>query len=254
MKKPNGHWTKDKCHEISLKYTKRIDFKNSHTSVYATACRNKWLDDICSHMKYDMIPNHNWDFDKCKNEALKYKSRNEFQKGNKSAYEYCRQNDILNAVCTHMVKLGSKFYRCIYVFEFNDNSAYVGLTYNLNSRIKDHLRKGTVYNYIKINSSFVVKQLTDYIEIGKSTILENEYVKTYQKNGWKILNKIKTGGVGGNTLVWNKENCKKEAVKYKFRNDFRIGSNGAYISAYKNGWLDDICSHMMKKPRVTNCF
>jgi len=48
---------------------------------------------------------------------------------------------------------------------------------------------------------------------------------------------------------WTKENCIKEALKYQTRVDFNINSNGAYDKALRNGWLDEICSHMIKNHR-----
>ena len=47
-----------------------------------------------------------------------------------------------------------------------------------------------------------------------------------------------------------KEQCRIEALKYKNKSDFHKKSCGAYVSALKNNWLDDICSHMIeiKKP------
>jgi hypothetical protein len=37
-----------------------------------------------------------------------------------------------------------------------------------------------------------------------------------------------------------------EALKYKTRLEFCKGSPGAYDSARKKGWLDIVCSHMVK--------
>ena len=66
----------------------------------------------------------------------------------------------------------------------------------------------------------------------------------YEKTGYKLLNIAKGGGIGGNISIWSYEECKKEASKYKSRCEFRDVKGGAYNSARKNGWLDDICSHM----------
>lgn len=38
---------------------------------------------------------------------------------------------------------------------------------------------------------------------------------------------------------WTYETCMEESKKYKSRSEFQKGSNGAYKSAYKNGWLND---------------
>jgi hypothetical protein len=48
------------------------------------------------------------------------------------------------------------------------------------------------------------------------------------------------------TLKWDFEACKKEASDYESRDQFRLGSPGAYDSANDRGWLDEICSHMLK--------
>jgi hypothetical protein len=43
---------------------------------------------------------------------------------------------------------------------------------------------------------------------------------------------------------WSLDNLKKEAKKYKNKKSFRLGSPNAYQTAYKNGVLDQITSHM----------
>lgn len=44
--------------------------------------------------------------------------------------------------------------------------------------------------------------------------------------------------------VYSKEVCAKEALKYKTKSEFGKKSKGAYFAAMRNGWLDEICSHM----------
>jgi hypothetical protein len=50
---------------------------------------------------------------------------------------------------------------------------------------------------------------------------------------------------------WSKEKCQEEALKYNHKIDFKKNSKGAYPSALKNGWLNEICSHMIeiRKPK-----
>ena len=49
-------------------------------------------------------------------------------------------------------------------------------------------------------------------------------------------------------LPWTKERCQEEALKFITRNDFgkKSEKKSAYVAARKNGWLDEICSHMDK--------
>lgn len=46
---------------------------------------------------------------------------------------------------------------------------------------------------------------------------------------------------------WTKERCREEALKYKNKKEYRNGNNGSYNAAYRKGWLNDVCSHMVKK-------
>ena len=248
-KKPNGYWTKEKCKEIAIKFNTRIELKKFNPSVYTTALKNKWLDDICKHMTYI---NKRWNYKKCKIEANKYNNRTSFQKGSHGAYEHARINNFLEELCIHMKIKGNYYKRCIYVFEFEDNYAYIGLTYNINERKNDHLskKKSQVYKHIKkTKSNYKFIQLTEYIDVYDAREKEEYFVKKYKDDGWIILNKSQTGGIGGSPLIWSHKKVKSEAIKYTYRNDFRKGAGGAYSYARNQKILDDVCKHMSIKPR-----
>jgi len=42
----------------------------------------------------------------------------------------------------------------------------------------------------------------------------------------------------------NIENCRLEAKKFQTISDFARNSSGAYDSAHRNKWLNDVCKHM----------
>ena len=46
---------------------------------------------------------------------------------------------------------------------------------------------------------------------------------------------------------WDKESCRREAIKYTTRTEFQNNSHGAWAAANKKGWLDEICKHMTVK-------
>ena len=244
-------WTKEKCQEEALKYNCRIDFKKSNASAHEAARRNCWLEDITTHMFKPYGMKIKWTKEKCQEEALKYNYRSEFKNKCVSAYNASLKNKWLDEICSHMIVSGNKFKRCVYVYEFSDNYAYIGLTYNISNRNYRHFK-----NYKK-NSSKVFKhiyetnlipkliQLTEYILAQDASILEGEYVNKYISNGWKILNIAKAGGTGGNMIKWSKEKCQEESLKYNDIKDFFNKSNLAYTKALKSKWLDEICSHMI---------
>jgi predicted GIY-YIG superfamily endonuclease len=146
-----------------------------------------------------------------------------------------------------MKKTGNWYKRCVYVYEFSDNCAYVGLTYNLSERnlnrkkdkddaITKHIRQTQLVP--------TLKQLTEYVSVNIASSLEIFYIDEYRKNGWNILNVAKGGTTGNCIRLWTHENCEREALKYNSRNEFKKNNKPAYESARKYGWLNEICSHM----------
>ena len=43
---------------------------------------------------------------------------------------------------------------------------------------------------------------------------------------------------------WTKDKCLEESLKFKTRTDFFYGSSKAYHASRRNGWSEDVCSHM----------
>ena len=48
-------------------------------------------------------------------------------------------------------------------------------------------------------------------------------------------------------MSWTKNKVNDIAKKYEYEYKFRWNDELAYLAAYRNGWLDDVCSHMFKK-------
>ena len=86
-KKPNGYWTYERCYEESKKYKYRGDYRIGSHGSYKVAIRNGWIDDFNWLQKQKPNVRRVWTEEKCRKEALKYKSSSEFRKGNKSAYK-----------------------------------------------------------------------------------------------------------------------------------------------------------------------
>lgn len=54
-KKMGRDLTYESIKELASKYLCKTDFFNNDNSAYITARRNEWLDDVCSHMKFNVI-------------------------------------------------------------------------------------------------------------------------------------------------------------------------------------------------------
>lgn len=239
-------WDKESCRKEALKYNNRSDFAKYAVGAWTAACKKGWMDEICSHMeirrKYNI-----WNKETCHQEALKYTNRKDFQEFASGAWAAASKNNWLDEICSHMEVIGNLFKRCIYAFEFSDNYVYVGLTDNFSRRKKEHLSssKSPVFRHIKDSNlqpiAIILNEYTDKVVAQK---LENSFLQSYIDKGWNILNKAKTGALGGKILFWTKERCLEAGKKCQTRSEFITKYYGAYSSSVKNGWYDEVSAHM----------
>jgi hypothetical protein len=102
------YWTNEELAEEALKYKTKSEFKNNNPSAYGTAHKRKISDKICKHMPKEARrhgadnPAFKWTHEKLKAEALKYKTRSEFQKNSKGAYQSAFSKHVLDEICSHM--------------------------------------------------------------------------------------------------------------------------------------------------------
>lgn len=193
-----------------------------------------------------------WTKEKCLKEAKKYKLRSEFKKNSGGAYIASLRNGWLDDVCVHMSFSGNKFKRLVYVYEFLDKTVYVGLTYNIQERDYNHKNKikSPVFKYINKTGLKPILTFSHFMDVEDAKKLEGDRVSYYKSIGYNVLNSAKTGNFGGGKMIWTKEKCLEEALKCNSRTDFYKKNNSAYNSAKNNGWMDEICSHMLSVSKL----
>lgn len=198
-------WNKDKCNKLALKYKCRMDFQKYDKKAYEAAKNHNWLDEICKHMKYKKLPNGYWDnIENCRERALMYQTRKDFIKNSPHVYNKSLKMGWVDEICAHMIRVGDKYNRCIYSYEFSDKRVYVGLTCNLIRRQYDRNSNNndSVTKYINETGLIPLrKQLTDYIPVVDAIKKEFEILNEYVNNGWIPLNKCKTGGIGSYSIT-----------------------------------------------------
>lgn len=102
-------WTKEKCIIESKKYNTISELIKNNTSVYNNVKRFN-IENICfNHMTSSEKPNGYWTFERCKEEALKYKTRYEYFLNASGSHESARRNKWLDIVCSHMLKRVEKW-------------------------------------------------------------------------------------------------------------------------------------------------
>lgn len=252
--KPNRQkWSKGRIIELAKTFSTIADFRYNESSAYSTAKANGWLIDATSHM----TPlNIKWTDQMIIEEAKKYKTRREFELKSPSACTTARARKLMDIACVHMNRVGNYFKRLVYVYEFPDNSAYIGLTYNKQIRHNDHISKlkSPVHKKIlELKIEPKMKIISDsYIDAESARILEEETIISYKSKGWLVLNSIKAGGLGGTKaegekLYKDKSACHLEALKYSTKKEFRESNPYAYRRAYELQCLVEICSHMQSR-------
>lgn len=166
-------WNFESLKKEALKYKTRSDFQKNNPAAYLCSSRRKDHNLICSHMPIRKNtdgknnPSFKWTNEMLHQEALKYNTRGEFQKGSPSAYIISRRRKILDQICSHMP------------------------------------------------------------------------------------NRIDRSGDKNSNYRWTYEQLRKEALKYDHIVDFQNGSGAAYQAAWARGILKDICPHMKNPSR--NC-
>lgn len=215
---------------------------------------------ICSKNKSNLTKKMNNVFEKCKDEALKYKTKKDFYTTSPNIYATAIRKGWIDKICQHMDSVGNKYYRCIYVYEFKkEKSAYVGLTYDLHLRDNSHKtsKDSAVYRFCQ-NKNIGIPvpiRLTEYIPVSEAKIKESEYVEYYRNLGYTILNRAKTGGIGSSktNFIITKELCLNEALKFDRICDFRAKKTVYFNYLKKKGWYNDVFEHILNKNKIV-CF
>ncbi len=148
-----------------------------------------------------------WTYETCFEEAKKYSSRKEFQKGNVSAYTRALQYKWLDDYFWfEKAKTGKIRWTQIRCYE--EARKYL---------FREDFRKSSAVAY---NKSVKRGWINDYTWLTKRP----KKIRPTQSE-----------------LYWTKERCYEEAKKYKSRTEFQYakGANSAYKISVKNGWIDD---------------
>lgn len=190
------------------------------------------------------------------NAAKCYQTRMQFKNNDKANYSYAVSHGWLNDVCSHMNPVGDMFKRCIYAYEFPNNVCYIGLTFDIEKRHKEHSTtdKSAVYRYCLENKIQIPKpiKLTDYVNKDEASKLEGEFLEKYKERGWNMINKAKTGGLGGHRNSFTNKKidvalCKNIAMECDNQTQFMEKYRSLYLFSKRRGWLEYIFSHFDKE-------
>jgi len=264
--KPRNYWNnKENCLEVSKTCNSRLEFKTKFRTAYKHCCKNKWTDEVCSHMKENLKPKHYWTKERCFDVAKKYNTIKEFRKNSVSAYTLCLRNKWLTDACSHMEKLGNLYmkvgYRMIFTSELNNNEyIYIGFTCDFKRRLYQHLNSKTdnLYNHIVENKLLYKNSIIyhDFLSAEKSKELEIKNIEFYKNEGNFIVLNIGKGGEGlrGKYELYTKEMCKTIFENCVSTSDAIFKNKIAYVKAQSKGWLKEIAQHIKTREYPSGYF
>lgn len=244
--------------EIALKYHTKKEFRDNDYNAYVSAAKRGLLKEVCEYAKLQVLERRDVTDEEVIKSARKYKTRKEFRENEPNNYYIVINRKLGEKAFKHMEHIGNKYYRCIYVYEFEkEKVCYVGLTYNLNKRNNQHrLKDGytPVLDFAKNKNIDMPNpiQLTDYLPIKEAAKKEDEFIQKYKNDGWVVLNKQSGGNLGGSRdkITYTKETCKELALKYDNKTEFSVNHSTAYKYVKLNGWDEYVFSHMKSKSEL----
>ena len=244
-KKEKNQKQKEEIFKIASKYDTLKDFRENEPHAVRIAYNYGYYDEITKNMEKP----RRWTTDEVLDLAKKYTNLRDFKQNEPQAYFIMYSRGLQDDVNKNMEKLGSRYERKVYVFEFPDNSAYVGLTYDVNGRLKTHNKdmKSAVYRHVTktgLKPEFKILT-TNYLPYEQASELEKDYIEKYKKNGWITLNRKAGGGLGSSfKKQWTPEKIASIASQYKTRSEFRKNNRRAYDMAKFLRIFDEVTKHM----------
>lgn len=234
----------DDCKEITSKYTNSTLFRKSEPKIYDAILRNKWYD-LLEHMEGDRNPPGYWTYERCKDTARKYRTKKALTKDHAACSHVIYQNGWYE-LFDHMKILPTAAFRYIYVFEFEDMHAYIGLTYNPEKRRRDHFsdKSSSVAKHYAKGVRYKFKVLTEKMVAKQASKVERDFIEKYNQSGWVILN-VNRGGCLGFKPGYSYENCKNKVAEYTMLSTFTKEASGYYSRIKKMGW-DELLKPLMK--------
>jgi very-short-patch-repair endonuclease len=151
-----------------------------------------------------------WTLDGLQKESLKYKTRKDFFLYSRGAYSTASNLRVLNEITKHMPEANNKTWN----YEELKNEAFKYKT-------RGEFQK-------KSNSAW---------QVARNRKLLDEICSHMPR-------RVDSKNENHHEFKWSLDFCKQEALKYTDRTEFSIKSRGAYRSALRQKFLDNICSHM----------
>ena len=191
-----------------------------------------------------------WNREMCEQEIKNkgYKNKKEFRDGSPGAYSHAAKRGFLDEICKDMEIIGNYNLRQIYVYEFEDDCAYVGLTGNMKTRNQWHTthNDSPVFHHIQATGEKPKpKIISDWMSKEEAQIYEDEMIKVYSACGWHMLNRKRGGDLGGaREQKYSLEELKSAASTCSYRSEFKKKFSAMYSFILYHDLRDEVFGDM----------
>lgn len=245
---PRDYWNYEHCYEEAKKYKTRTEFLRGTPSAYNAALKGGWLDDY-TWFESTHVKRGTWTYEKCYEHAKRFKYKKDFVEQDHKAYDAAFSKgwlpDYTWLIDQRLDVVKGKI-DSVYVYEFPDNVAYVGRTLIKEQSNRHCAHQQTdvdsVCRYLKKTGLKIpdMKILESELTLSEGQERESYWVEWYKNNGWTMLNRAKTGSLGGlNNTKWTNQKLKDVATKYSTFYEFRTKESAAYAVAANRGIIDE---------------
>lgn len=153
------------------------------------------------------VPKGYWTLDNCKKDALKYKTKIEWNKKSSGAYTIAGRNKWIEMCCAHM----------------NSHRVVKGYW-----KVKENVLK----------SAYQFNKLSEWSKYCSAAYASSKINGWYDECIMHFIQKSKPKG------YWTFEKCMEEALKFVNKTDWGKKSPSSYAIAGRNKWIDMCCVHM----------
>jgi hypothetical protein len=213
-----GYWEKkENVIEAASKSETISEFSKSFPGAIASATKHGWINDIKPFFKETKKPSGFWTKERCHEDSIQCNTRAEYAKRFPISSGASYKGGWINDICGHM----ETFSRPVGYWDAKENVIAAANSCKTRSEFRKKF-PGAVVKAIEFGWLDEVCSHLEYVN---------------KKPG-----------------TWERGACHNVSIGCKTRSEFRGKEPGAYYSAWVNGWLDDICSHMTDGKNLRGIF
>ncbi len=218
--------------------------KGELLNIYAMTTINDIRAEFLNHM-----PKGYWTLEKCKENALNYKTVSEWYENNSGALSAARDNGWFEDCTKHMPKqIRYTKEECV------EDALKYNLKYEWLKNSPNLYQAANKHGWLEDCTKHMKKQIIRTLEVCKADALKYKTRNEWQKKDGASYKKAQTEGWLDeccahmpNRKRWTKEDCINDAKKYDNLNDWSKFGKGAICAAKKFGIYDKCIAHMYVK-------